>query len=291
MNRPEKWESGVSASSKLRAVARRAIAARLERVTKNLTRATKDSRGQADDIHRLRTWSRRSAAAIELFRPLLPRKERKWFAGKLKKVRQAAGSVRDLDVMLEKAADNASLTEELKKQRGKALKPLAKLHKRLLRRDELGSRQWRLLENIEQPKLRLGEWGTRRLKEQAAALAVLGEGRLSAQAAAHEFRIAGKELRYVLEIMGHALPLAAVKVYAVLGDLQQRIGVICDHAAAEMMYRQLLAKVSPSHRQPLRTAIAAAMKGRAKTHQAFLRWWTPRRKAAFREALDKAGLL
>ena len=193
--------------------------------------------------------------------------------------------------MLEQSAGNPHLAEELKKQREKALRPLTKLHKQLVKSNEFDKRQRRLLENMDQPQTRLGDWGTRRVGNQAAALVALGERKLSAQDAAHEFRIAAKELRYVLEIVGSALPLAAVKVYLLLGDLQQRIGVICDHAAAERMYQELLAKVSSSHRQPLRIATSKAKKERAKTHQAFLRWWTPRRRAAFRESLAKANLL
>ena len=291
MNRPEKWQPGVAAASKVRGIARQALALRLGRVAKNLKRATKQSPDQADHIHKLRTWCRRAAAAVELFRPLMPKKEAKWFARQLKQVRQAAGDVRDLDVMLEQAADNKALAEELKKERDKALKPLTKLHKRLLRSNEFDKRQRRLLKDIDQPKKRLGEWGAKRAGKQAAALAAFGERSLKALEAAHGFRIACKELRYVLEIVGSALPIAAVKVYEVLGDLQQRIGVICDHAAAEKMYQALLSKVSRSHREPLRAAIATAKREKARRHGTFLRWWTPPRRKAFHKALADTGLL
>jgi CHAD domain-containing protein len=199
--------------------------------------------------------------------------------------------VRDLDVMLEQAADNPSLAEELKKQRDKALKPLAKLHKRLLKSQEFDKRQRRLLRDIDQPRKRLGEWGAKRAGKQAAALAALGEGSLKALAAAHEFRIACKELRYVLEIIGCGLPNAAVKLYEMLGDLQRLIGVVCDHAAAERMYQALLTKVSPSQRQPLRAAIATARQEKNRRHRVFLRWWRPRTRKAFQQALTHAGLL
>jgi CHAD domain-containing protein len=291
MNRPEKWQPGVTAASKVRGVARQALTLRFGRVAKNLKRAAKQSPNQADHIHRLRTWCRRAAAAVELLRPLLPKKDGKWFAGKLKKVRQAAGDVRDLDVMLEQAADNPPLAAELKKQRDKALRPLGKLHQRLLKSNEFDKRQRRLLRDIDQPKKRLGDWGASRAGKQAAALVALGEKSLQAMEAAHGFRIACKELRYVLEIVGGALPMAAVKVHALLGDLQQRIGIICDHAAAEKMYQTLLTKVSRSRRQPLRSAIATAKKEKTRRHRAFLRWWTARRRKAFRKTLADAGLL
>ncbi len=291
MNRPEKWLPGVTSQCKIRAVARQALAARLKRVAKNLERAVKSLHEEADTIHKLRTWSRRSAAAVELFRPLLPKKEQKWFARKLKQVRQAAGDVRDLDVMLEQAAGNATLAEELRKQRDKARRPLEKLHKRLIKSGEFERRQRRLLKKIDQPKQRLGDWAAKRVGKQAAVLVALGSQRLTTPAKAHGFRIAGKELRYVLEIIGAALPAAAVKVDALLIDLQQRIGVICDHAAAEKMYQQLLSQVSAAERAPLQAAIAQAKKEKTRSHKMFLRWWTPARRIAFRRALIAAGLL
>ncbi|MCE9526553.1 MAG: CHAD domain-containing protein [Planctomycetales bacterium] len=291
MNRPEKWLPDVTPQCKIRAVARQALAARLKRVAKTLKRAVKCLHDEADTIHKLRTWSRRSAAAVELFRPLFPKKEGKWFAGKLKKVRRSAGDVRDLDVMLEQAADNPVLAEELRRQRNKARRPLERLYKRLVKSGEFEKRQKRLLKKIDQPRQRLGDWAAKRVGKQAALLVALGSQRLTTPTKSHEFRIAGKELRYVLEIIGAALPAAAVKVDAFLIDLQQRIGIICDQAAAEKMYQQLLTQVSDSERPPLRAAIAQAKKEKSRSHKTFLRWWTPARRIAFRRALIAAGLL
>lgn len=291
MNRPEKWLTGVTPQSKVRAVAQLAVAARLKRVAKNLKRAVQGVDDQQNAIHKLRTWSRRSAAAVQIFWPLLPKQERKWFARKLKKIRQTAGDVRDLDVMLEQVAGNAYLFEELQKQRAMALRPLKRLHKQLHKSGQFEQRQRRLLQRMDQPKQRLGDWAADRVGKQAAELVALGSRSLTASAAAHEFRIAGKELRYVLEIMGHALPTAAVKVDSLLCELQERIGTICDHAAAEKMYRRLLAQVRSPERRPLLAAIARAKKEKTRTHKAFLRWWSPSRRIAFRRALVAAGLL
>lgn len=291
MNRPEKWPPGITSQSKIRVVARLAIAARLRRVGKNLKRAVKESPEQAEPIHKLRTWSRRSAAAVELFRPLLPKKEGKWFARKLKQVRRAAGDVRDLDVMLEQATNNPCLSEELRKQRNRALRPLEKLHKQLVKSGAFERKQRRMLKKIDQPKLRLGEWAAKRIGKQATTLVALGSRKLTTAAAAHEFRIAGKELRYVLEIIGHALPSAAVKVDALLNNLQQRIGIICDHAAAERMFQLLQTQVGHTERPPMLSAIYRAKKEKTRAHKAFLRWWTPSRRIAFRRALIAAGLL
>jgi CHAD domain-containing protein len=291
MNRPEKWLSGITAASKVLAVARETLAARLDRVAKNLKRSVKRSKDQADCIHKLRTWCRRSAAAVELWSPLLPKREAKWFSKQLKKIRQAAGDVRDLDVMLEQTGDHPALANELKKQRTKALEPLTKLNTKLTKSGKFEKHRKRLLQCIDQPKERLGEWGARRAGKQAAALLALAERRLEPLAAAHEFRIACKGLRYVLEMIGGALSAEAARLDECLSDLQQRIGVICDQAAAEEMYAALLKKVSRSQREPLREAASTATNEKNRRHRAFLRWWTPRRRKAFHKTLAGAGLL
>lgn len=291
MSLPNKWLPEVTSQCKIRAVARLAIAARLKRVAKNLKRAVQGIDHQQVAIHKLRTWSRRSAAAVQIFWPLLPKKERKWLARKLKKIRRTAGDVRDLDVMLAQVAGNTTLTRELRRQRTKALRPLEKLHHRLQKRGDFEQRQRRLLKQMVQPKQRLGVWAAQRVGKQAAVLMALGSRKLTTPAASHEFRIAGKELRYVLEIIGPALPSAAVKVDAILCDLQKRIGIICDHAAAEKMYRQLLTQVRAPERKPLLAEMARAKKEKTRSHKVFLHWWTPARRIAFRRALAAAGLL
>ena len=304
---PERWLTDVTSHSKVRALARRALAARLDRVWRNLRRAAQASLKQVEDIHRLRTSSRRAAAAVELFRPLLPRKGARWFEKQLKKIRRAAGDVRDLDVMLEQISEAGSslskeksdLLDKLAKRRQDAQQPLRKLQRDLGKKHHFARKQERLLNDLEKPvpamdqdrPPRLREWGTCRLIPQARAFLALGKKRLSTIEAAHGFRITAKELRYVIEIVGGALPTAAVRIYALLGELQQKIGVICDHAAAERMYGELMSKSGKSNRKHLRSQIAAEKKQRVATHKVFLRWWTARRRDVLEKAFAKAGLL
>ena len=306
MARPDKWLSDVTPRSKVRSVARSALAAQLNRVSKNLRRAAKASLKEAEDIHRLRTSSRRAAAAVELFRPLLPKKRARWFEKQLKKIRRAAGEVRDLDVMLEQAGEqgsghseeNSELLNELAKRRKRALQPLKKLRGELEKSGKLARKQAGLLRDLKKPVAmqhaqppRLREWAACRLAPQVRAFLALGAKRLTTVEAAHEFRIAGKELRYVLEVVGGALPAAAARVYLLLGELQQKIGVICDHAAAERMYGELLSMVHPANRSYVRTKAGSAKKRRTLAHQAFLSWWRPRRRKALRTALSGSVLL
>src|SRR3954471_4319155 len=135
MTRPDKWLD-VNSHSEVCSVARQALAMRLLRVAKNLRRAAKASAKQAEDIHRLRTWSRRAAAAVELLRPLLAGKQGKWFDKKLRKIRRAAGEVRDLDVMCKQleeeraSKETSDLLGDLQDRRKDAQQPLRKLQKR-----------------------------------------------------------------------------------------------------------------------------------------------------------------
>ena len=288
-------------------MARRSLAARLERVSKNLRRAAEANLKQAEDIHRLRTSSRRAAAAVVLFRPLLPKKGARWFEKQLRKIRRVAGDVRDLDVMLAQVAqgkkslskEKSDLLDELTKRRRHAQQPLKGLRKSLEKNNKFASKQETLLQDLKKPDNsmqqdkppRLREWGGCRLAPQISEFLELGNKKLGVVASAHEFRIAGKELRYVIEIVGGAFPAPAARVYALLSELQQKIGVICDHAAAERMYEELASTIAKSDRKYLQAQVAAERKLRVATHKAFLRWWTPRRRKAMAALFAKAGLL
>lgn len=296
---PKRWLDDVNPRSMVHVVARRVIASRLDRVAKHLRRAARKSPNQAEDIHRLRTWSRRAAAAVALFQPLRAKKRFRWFQKQLKKIRRAAGDVRDLDVMLQHIQETESVSSKevsplqsaLENGRNRACRPLKKLQRQLGESGKFVRRQERLLKALDTsqaaPGKRLGEWGGRRLRPQFQAFLNLGGTKLSTVEAAHEFRIAAKELRYAIELVGGALPVAAAKAYTLLGQLQQQIGVICDHAAAERMYGKLASTMGKSGRKYLQSQISAEQKQRAAAHEDFLRWWTPRRRAELVRAIAK----
>src|SRR5436305_640609 len=98
-----KWLPDVSPADRAVDVAARALGARLEAVRRYLKRAA--GTGEPEDFHQLRVWSRRADAALDLFGDLLPARRVRWFRRWMRRLRRAAGRVRDADVLARHVAD------------------------------------------------------------------------------------------------------------------------------------------------------------------------------------------
>ena len=101
MPRFNKWLTGKLADVPVDRVAKKALQARLRAVNWYLDAVKSD---EAEPVHQLRIWTRRSAAALDLFAPTIPPRRRRWLKRKLRKIRRTAGRVRDLDVLLARQA-------------------------------------------------------------------------------------------------------------------------------------------------------------------------------------------
>jgi CHAD domain-containing protein len=82
-----------------REFARRETLARLERVLEEMERISR-SAGE-DEVHDLRVSIRRFSQAVRIFEPLLPKRSKK-IVNRVRRLLTAAGSVRDLDVGMER---------------------------------------------------------------------------------------------------------------------------------------------------------------------------------------------
>src|SRR4051812_15089072 len=91
-----KWLPDVSPDDRAVDVAARALAGRLDAVRRYLKRAARSA--EPGDVHQLRVWARRADAALALYADLLPPRRVKWLVKWLKRLRRAAGRVRDSDV-------------------------------------------------------------------------------------------------------------------------------------------------------------------------------------------------
>ena len=100
MARRSKWVEVKSANEPLVDVARRTLGDRLRLVWRYLRRSHDSAPSDTENVHQLRVATRRAVAAMEVLGDLLPGKRGKWMSKQLKKLRQAAGDARDLDVML-----------------------------------------------------------------------------------------------------------------------------------------------------------------------------------------------
>jgi CHAD domain-containing protein len=202
-------------------------AERLLKPFHTLTKATKVSRKQLDPerVHKLRTTTRRVEAilgAVDIAEP----RARKRLLRALKKIRRAAGTVRDMDVLTGKAADvsvagerncQVKLLQHLGAERQEKADALA--HELKNRGKEIRRALKRCGKEIE--PLVAADAASRQRAEEAHASARVLE--LSAElrrfaklgrSNLHEFRKTGKQLRYVLQ-------MALVKDEALLEGLRE----------------------------------------------------------------------
>src|SRR5688572_24408829 len=104
MPRLKKWLTAVGPDVPVTRAARKALTSRLRAVEECLAEAAHvsgRSDGDIEAVHQLRIWTRRSAAALRLFKRVLPPRRAKWLKRKLRQIRRAAGEARDCDVLAE----------------------------------------------------------------------------------------------------------------------------------------------------------------------------------------------
>ena len=221
-------------------------------------RAVKAS--DASSIHDARVATRRLKAILDVLKPILGGEHRKSFGRVLRKLRRRLGPLRDLDVMLGHLESFPARHRVGVVWLGERLKA---------RRDEL---RRSALRQISPPKLlgRLGAWwGVREelVGGQASIDTLLAEslhGQLNAFAEKadalvddpHALRIAGKAVRYTLEmaiIQRHALPAAVTRSFK---QMQDALGQWHDYVVLAERIMQLSLDEHLSHHD---AATAAAV--------------------------------
>jgi CHAD domain-containing protein len=212
-------------------------------------------------IHKSRIASRRMKAALALMEPVLRKRTRKSFGKAMRDVRQRLGPLRDVDVMIKEApnlgsgggkgfdAASAWLSERLVEEREKVRRQTAK-----------GKSAADVLEKLERwtpvrdEMANAGEAVHALLSEslhlQLDAFAEQA-GRLSAGAEAHALRIAGKNLRYTLEmaaVAGHALPESVMETFK---EMQDHLGAWHDSVVLTEFGMRQAVNAGVAHRDAL----------------------------------------
>jgi CHAD domain-containing protein len=96
-----KWFSDLKADTPLPVAARKVLKVRLEVVGHCLHRALEKPEKDPEYVHQLRVGIRRAVAALDIFTPCLRKKTYRKTRKRLRKLRRAAGTIRDWDVFLE----------------------------------------------------------------------------------------------------------------------------------------------------------------------------------------------
>jgi CHAD domain-containing protein len=297
-----KWIDGIGPDTSVADAARRSLETRLAVVAHILPLAAHLADHDIEHVHRLRVATRRAAAALKLYRDWLPHKTRRWFKKELRRIRQAAGEARDLDVLVERlrreSRAQAEPVVQFLAQKRKAVQPdIVELADEIRRDDRFVRKAARLFRKIPEPhhedgSERLSEWAPEQLAKFREAFVELLPKVSEDVAALHQFRISCKALRYAIELLAPAFDSQLRdEVYPQVEELQERLGKITDHIAARRLFAEW-EEHNANHTPRVGTSYLEAEKAReAEDLKGFRAWWTAERAASFEHLLaERVGL-
>jgi CHAD domain-containing protein len=297
-----KWIAGLTSDTPVTKAARDVLAVRLDAVNQSGRQAVEQFT-DPEAVHQLRVATRRARAALAVFADALPRKAVRRGRKTLRKLRRAAGAVRNLDVLLAAVGEVPSrngprksgamlfltgyLVARQSAERGRLLRSLNRLlnGKALRRLMRLPGRAHA------ETNLILGEWASEALDEIVRRFADTLGGKVDEERL-HQVRIVGKELRYALEIFIDCYD-AEVRdeVYAALEDLQEMLGRANDTRQALRLIEGVTDELSVSrpeldrhigrHLRALSAALHARLTEQRKKLERWRKQW-PRLRAAER---------
>jgi CHAD domain-containing protein len=287
----ETWLEGVSPEDRTGAVAARTLQSRLEAVLRRLPLAAEKAEEDVEYVHHLRVWTRRATAALHLYEELIPRRRFLWLKKQLKRVRRAANDARDCDVLVGRLRARPSgrgvkrWLEQVRAERAEAQKALVAVHARLGHGDRFARRIGKLLQRVRSrgeekvggAAARFGEWAREHLRRAAERFFGAVPADPADEAALHQLRIRGKELRYQMELLAGAFPDSCrTHLYPTVEAMQDRLGEVNDLATATARLRQKIEaagdrKKAASWRGLLRNEQAELDQARQK----FWAWCTP----------------
>lgn len=283
-------------------VAARQVKRRLAMVAKQLHRAAQASPDEPEPVHQLRVACRRARAALDFFSTALPKRKREWFLKKIRQLRKAADEARNLDVYRQRLKQQqveppVEVSALLNKRRRAAQKPLRKLDKQLYASQRWQQQQRRFVKKLRSSRRRASLLAQPfptfvplalepTLAEFTAALSTAGQ---SAERL-HALRVAGKHLRYALEMLDPPFPQRLrTSLLTQLRRLQDVLGGLNDSATAEVLVTELAKQVDGDAQRWLRMQRkqerAAFSAGRSK----FWRGWTQKERQKWLAALKRCA--
>lgn len=282
--------------------AQRALKTRLRAVVFYLDQVA-SADDPAEQIHQLRIWTRRSAAALKLFAPLLPPRKARRLKKTLRRLRQSAGALRDLDVIEAQLGEtlHGPLAERLKEQRRGANKDFKRLIRAWGTKGKLKRKVKRLLSRLDKSRphhagngVAFAPWCHTQLAPQVKEFAEFARrGAGQSDARLHEWRLATKRLKYALELAPLAIPKKTwSQQYELLGELQDRIGRVCD---ALVERQRLLAwrreTSDPAERKVLAGLLVDCRRRLTASKKGLFRWWNAGRSKSAETLCLQAGLV
>ncbi len=250
--------SSLTASTPVAEAACGVIDQRLAKVRDCLRKTLGKPSRRRQHIHALRVATRRATAAVDLFRDCLPKPVRTELRTVLRSLRKAVGGARDWDVLLEALATTIHaaapsdlptldmLTGWALAHRAQAQSALEQAAHDCSPRD-LKKLQVRVVAAVrwkQKPEPSLGSFAEPLVSQRLADLTALADRDNDAWSLLHEVRIAGKRLRYTLEVVaGHLDPAVAEHVEPALVRLQEVLGGVNDSFTASRLLEDILSSM------------------------------------------------
>jgi CHAD domain-containing protein len=307
-----KWIAGLQPEMAADEAARRTLRARLSVVREFLPRALAQP-SDPENVHQLRVGTRRADAALRLFEPCLPEPVFSIARKRLRKLRRAAGEARDWDVFAlslptrrrhSKVPQRPGLDHLL----GYALDERAAAQRHLDRRGRKEMERFDALVAQTITSLRyappvptLLELARATLQPRRNELHRTAAADLSDYSHLHQVRIAGKRLRYAMEVFADCFaPAFRDRLYPRIEEMQEMLGEINDsHVAAGRLsqVRDEIQSLWPGEWERLGPGIDGLLRfhQRRQVHyrKHFLRWletWRNEGEVEFTELLIGSAL-
>ena len=282
-------------------VAVRSLDSRLQPVMHYVPLAAKHPERDIENVHQMRVWARRAAAAMSLYEELLPKRRRKWINSQLKAIRRAANDARDDDVFLQRLAGDTEhaaaarpLLDKVQRHRQDSQRSIVELWEDLFELDRFPRRCAKMLRQVrlrgeaaDAGPVRFGPWAASRIRPVMDAFFAAAGTDLSDLGAMHRFRIAGKKQRYAIELLAPASGESLrTQAYPALQNLQERLGKINDLASAQARLKRWLEQANGSQQAAyLQEMLIQEQRRLEERRSEFLAWWNARRKTELRRLL------
>jgi CHAD domain-containing protein len=304
-----KWIPDLHPSTPLAEAARRVLEVRLQGVALHLPGVLTEADRDPEHVHQLRVSTRRADAALRIFAGCLAKKVYRSARNRLRGLRRAAGAARDWDVFrltLVERADKADKTERAGLdfllgfaggQRAVAQGGLEAVAREQM--PQFTEFQIRTLDALHPS----GEAATLLDLARPLLAGLHGElehavaGDLTDYSHLHQVRIAGKRLRYAMEVVADCFaPAFREQLYPLIEEMQDILGRANDsHVAGDRLaaLRNQLRLVLPEDWQRFQPAVEALLRFHQRRlpreRRAFLQWWEHWREQGGPELHSLAG--
>ncbi len=291
-----KWIDGLTADTPLTKAAETVLSVRLRTVGDALPKAAQEADKDPEHVHQLRVATRRADAALRIFEPCLPKKVHKAARKRLRRLRRAAGEARDWDVFLIALAERRPTRPEKEQAGLNFLFGYAYGHRTAAQGDleAVGTEEHSGFTSFRDETTaavrpaddlpvdaNLVDLGRPLLTGLLRELEWTATGNLEDYSHLHQVRIAGKRLRYAMEVFADCFSLSfRESLYPRVEEMQEVLGRANDSHVGEGRLTDLRGRMKRGWAAEWKR-VQAGVESLLRFHQRrlpqerkrFLQWW------------------